>query len=964
MLHIHLFGYLRLLREGQPYRFRGLPKSAALLAYLLLHRDHPVARDHLAYLLWDDVPESEARANLRRHLHDLLRALPAGQEWLLRDTRSVQWHPDAPAWLDVAEFESLCRQPERLTEAIALYTGDLLQDLYDDWLTPERERLRALYQTTLARLMARERDSGDLIQAMFYARQLLSHDPTREDVMRDYLLMRYQSGDRAGAMELYQQFKARLAEELGVAPMPETTAVFEQIATGQVAGRTVSPPSTIQPATPPPHNLPARLTSFVGRQAELAEIVGLLGTPDSPVRLLTLTGPGGTGKTRLAIEAAAALWQQRPEQYPDGLYLVDLAEVAVPDRVAAAVAETLALGDRPELTESENLRAALGDKRMLLLLDNFDHLVEAAPLLVELLAAAPHLRLLVTSQATLHLYGEHEFPLPPLPLPDPSARPGTAELMEYPAVRLFVERLRAGQPHFELTAGNSEAVVAICRCLDGLPLALELAAGRGKLFSPAAMLTQLNQRLNFLTSQQRNVPTRHQTLRAALGWSYQLLNPAEQALFAAVALFAGPFTIEAAQWLFGDSDETGPQLSSAEVAGLLYSLVDKNMLRALPAEVEAEPHFRMLQTMREYGLEQLGQMAAADALRQRYAEYYVELAEQGRAGLQGGDQAAWLRRLRQEEGNLMAALEWLFSDPDSGRSGPLLARIAIATSRFWIVQGRVREARYYVDRALAYLPVLAPAQQVFLLNEAGNVAQTQGDYTAAEGWHEEALALARREGLAFQAANSLHFLAYAAGRQGHHQEAKSRFLECLALYRQIPEVTPLALSTLLNNLAIVHKRLGEYDEAIALLQESVALKRAIGDHLGLPSSLTNLGNILLLHGELEPAAAYYREALELRLALADRPGLLYSIQQMAALAVAQGRFRLAATLYAAGDAQHQALAIPRPIDAEADLRRDLERIGDQLSPAELADCQAAGTRLTLEEAAALALAEMPAINPL
>jgi predicted ATPase/DNA-binding SARP family transcriptional activator len=967
MLHIHLFGYLRLLVDGQPYRFQALPKTTSLLAYLLLHRDEAVTREHLAYLLWDDVPEAEARANLRRHLHDLTRALPADAGWLLRDARSVQWNPAAPVWLDIAEFERLCRDTGRLTEAIALYTGDLLQALYDDWVAPERERLRALHLATLGRLIGRERERGDLDQAQVYARQLLSQDPLREDIVRDYMLLRHERGDRAGAMQLYQQFTARLAEELGVAPMPETRAVYEQIASSQPPAPAPLPPPSLTlgaPSPEPPHNLPARLTSFVGRGEELANVCRLIGAPGSPTRLLTITGPGGTGKTRLALEAAAWLLPHRPEQFPSGLYFVGLSAVTTPERVPAAIAEALEIRGGPNLDPLDALKSALRDRQALLLLDNFEHLLDAAPVLAELLTAAPHLRLLVTSQAVLHLYGEQEYPLPPLPLPDPARLPPAEELLNYAAIRLFVERVQAVQPHFHLTGDNAAAVAEICHCLDGMPLALELAAARSKLFSPAALLGQLNQRLRFLSGQARNLPARHQTLRATIDWSYQLLAPDEQTVFTAASLFATSFSPSAAQVLFAGSLETeAGALPPLDVTGQLLSLVDKNMLRAVPATGDEEPRFRMLQTLREYGLEKLAQMEAAPTLHRRYAAYYVELAEQGKDGLRGPQQSAWMHCLREEDDNLVAALEWLGATDFAGNAF-LLARLVTAITRFWTLQGRNREVRRWLDRALAHLDLLSPPLQVALLNELGNIAVIQGDYAAAERCHEQALALARAAGDDHLVAHTLHFLASAAGRQGQYAAARPLFEESLALYRHLSPAVPAQLGALLNNLAIVHKRLGEHDAALARLEEALSVKRASGDRLGLPASLSNIGNLLILQQKPEAAVAYLREALALRQELQDRQGMLYSVNEIAALAVALGKYAQAATLYAAADGLHETMAISRTPDDQADHDRDLQTIRHFLGEAELAARQTTGSRFTIEAAGHFALAEVTGPAPL
>lgn len=965
MVYIHLFGHLRLLVDGRPHRFQGLPKVTPLLAYLLLHRETAVPRDHLAFLLWDDVPESEARANLRRHLHDLRRALPAAAEWVLSDAKSVQWNPAVPYWLDVAEFERLCADDGRLAEAITLYTGDLLQNLYEDWVTPHRDRLQALCFATLDRLIKREWAQGDLAQAMAYARQLLNRDPLREDTLRDYMLLRADSGDRAGALQLYQQFKNRLEEELGVAPMPETTAVYDELAHSHPLSASPRPPIAA-PTSSPHHNLPARLTSFVGRQEELAHVGRLLGTAESPVRLLTITGPGGTGKTRLAIEAANWLWDKHRDQFPDGLYFVGLSAIANPDLVPIAIAETLNMHGNPDLSPLDSLKAFLRDKHLLLLLDNFEHLLDAAAHIADLLTAVPHLRILVTSQAVLHLYGEQEFPLPPLPLPDPAYLPPPAELLNYAAVRLFVERLQAVQPHFKLDETNGTAVAEICHYLDGMPLALELAAARGKLFTPAAMLAQLSQRLHFLTGQARNLPTRHQTLRATIDWSYNLLTPAEQTLFAGLSLFASSFTLSAAEAVFGaqqveshvqQSPLTVHRLPFTDIPDLLLSLVDKNMLRALPSTGAEEPRLRMLQTLREYGLEKLGQLETAVSIHYAYALYHTDLAEQGKAGLRSSDQPTWVQRLRQEENNLIAALDWLFANGEAEHNGPLLVRMITALSRFWSLQGRIRELRHWLERAMSYLPDLSPDLQIVLLNEMGNVAQIQGDYVTAGETHRQALELARQLQDDTLIAHTLHFLAYAAGRQGQYEASRQLFQESLALHRRLPDIAPIQLTTLLNNLAIVHKRLGEYDEAIALLQETLNVKREIGDQIGLPASLSNLGNLLVLQGKLAEAETYLREALERRQRLQDRQGMLYSVNQAAGLAAAQERYGRATTLYAAADALHQTMAISRTADGENDQRQDMEQVRRHLDAATLAQCQASGARMTLEEAVAYALSQ-------
>lgn len=962
MLQIHLFGHLRLLVNQQSHRFATLPKTAPLLAYLLLHRDTAVPRDHLAFLLWDDVPENEARANLRRHLHDLRRALPpkSDQPWVISDGKTLQWNPAAPWWLDVAAFEQLCQDTTRLAEAITLYTGDLLTDLYEDWLAAERERLRTLYFATISGLITREQARGDLAQAIVYARQLLNHDPLREDVVRNLIVMRHESGDRAGAMQLYQQFKERLAEELGVAPMPETTTVYEAITANQPLlsyhhNQRPPTPSPLQPTftspvtTPsPPHNLPAQLTSFVGRHEELTQVCQLIGT--AATRLLTITGPGGTGKTRLALAAAHWLWQHQPDQFPDGVFFVGLSAVTNPGHVATAVAETVGAWETADRPLSDSLKEHLHTKQLLLLIDNFEHLLAAAPLVSDLLTAVPGLRILVTSQANLHLYGETEFPLAPLSLPDLNNLPPITGLMQYTAIALFVERLRAVYLGFTLTPENAHTVVEICACLDGMPLALELAAARGKLFTPVAMLAQLNNRLRFLNSQARNLPARHQTLRATIDWSYYLLEPAEQQMFGRLSLFVSSFTAEAALAVC-------PDIMAGETAVLdvISSLTDKNMIRFyLPGN--GAPRFRLLQTLREYALEKLAQTPAEADTRYRYAAYYTTLTEQAEAGLRQGDQQSWLQRMRLEDPNVMAALEWLYAHLDDPENGRLATRLITAHERFWSLQGRFREARLWFARALTCRHLLPLAEQVKLLNKAGVIAQHQGDYTAAAVLHDEALTLARQEEDTELLANTLHYLGFAAGRQGRYEEARDLLHESLSLSQELPDTLP-QITTLLNNLAIVYRRLKAYDQAIVALEKALALKRQLNDRLGLPAVLGNLSQLVAFQGDYVQARAYAQESLELRLASQDRPGMLVSLGQMADLALETGQDARATTLLAASLALRQHMSLPMTDHVQAETDAELAQLRLRLSEATYAAAWAAGEGMTLEEAVTFALAK-------
>ncbi|MCB0034814.1 MAG: tetratricopeptide repeat protein [Anaerolineales bacterium] len=937
-LNIHFLGHLRLFQEGKAYKFTVLPKAHQLLAYLLLHRETAVPRDHLAFLLWDDVPESEARANLRRHLHDLRRALPKGTEWLISDSKNIRWNVEAPIWFDVATFEELCQDNNHLSEAVVLYTGDLLTDLYDDWLIPHREQLQELYFTTMTRLINRERERGDLTQAMMYARQLLGHDPLREDVVRDLILMRHESGDRSGALQLYQQFQARLADELGVEPMPETTVVYKAILenTLSIEGRT-----EVQTVlSKPKHNLPLFPVSFLGRREELSHISEQLGQSASAVRLLTITGPGGSGKTRLAIEAAVQLREQAAALFPDGIYFVPLAELVDPDQIPAMVLQTLQINPKNQ-DPATAVREQLQNKKMLLILDNFEHLLPATQAVSQWLSRAPHLHILVTSQVPLHLYGEHELPLDPLPLPTDKVIDPT-ELLKYPAIALFVDRARAVRPDFNLTSENAAAVAEICASLDGMPLAIELAAARSKFFTPAAMCTQLQQRLHFLTGRVRDLAVRQQTLRATIDWSYNLLTPEEQTLFRSLAVFSGTFDMAAAEAI-----GTAVIPATADFYELLEALIDKNMVRQRPS---MQPTFRLLSTLREYGLEKLTQSAMTAQVNDLHGRYYRQWTEAAEMGLRTPQQKQWIEQFSYVETNVMAALRWLFHEPDHLLNCTEGALLTAALERFLILKGYLNEAYHWLQIALGYRQQLPADQQVRLLNKSGSCAQWLGKYEQAQVWHEEALQLSRKNNDKVGLAHTLHFLGNIAGRQGDYATSRELLTESLVYHRRLPDITLNQLNPLLNNLAIVERRLGNLEAAAQLLDEVIAIRRVSNDLLGLASTLNNLGTLYLFQECYDEAAALFYESLTISQTTKDQLSLIASIAHVAHWSALQNWHEQAIRLYAAVATQRQLLNTPATADVQSDQEKYLTQVHSQIDAAVYEQAWQAGSQLTLEAA--------------
>ncbi|HEV8639323.1 MAG TPA: tetratricopeptide repeat protein [Chloroflexota bacterium] len=637
-----------------------------------------------------------------------------------------------------------------------------------------------------------------------------------------------------------------------------------------------------------PQPLPRPLTSFVGREREVAAAAGqLLGTdpggrPSAPVRLLTLTGPPGTGKTRLALRLAAAL----AERFADGVFFVPLGSLTDPALVLPTIAKTLGVRETPASPLPDALERALRGRRLLLVLDNFEQLLDAAPAIGRLLAAGDGVQALVTSRERLRVYGERELHVPPLDLPNGAAASLGPDVAESPAVRLFVERARDARLDFALTEENAAAVAAICRRLDGLPLAIELAAARTRILSPAAILARLDRRLALLTGGPQDLPPRQRTLRAAIDWSYRLLDPDEQSLFRRLAVFVGGCTLEGA----------------AAVAGLdepldrLESLVAKSLLEA--RETADGPRFGMLLTVRELAREELGASGEAEAVKRRHAEHFLRLAEAGEADLRGGQrQALWLDRLEREHDNLRAALGWCVEQ----RATDLGLRLGGVLWRFWWVRGYAAEGREHLAALLRLADAPAhPAARAKVLNGAGALAADLGDSAAARGFLAESLAIRRAIGDEEGVASTLANLGTEAMRRGVTGAARAFFEESLALRRRLGPARAVAASlSQLGNVAWLEE---DYAAATALFEESLAGFEAAGSDWDVGSALGNLGFVALARGD--PAAARRRleESLELWQRLGYRRGLAMLLLGFAALSAHEGHARRALRLVGAGSA--------------------------------------------------------------
>ncbi len=700
-----------------------------------------------------------------------------------------------------------------------------------------------------------------------------------------------------------------------------------------------------------PNNLPLQPTPLVGREREIGEVAERVRSEE--VRLLTFTGPGGTGKTRLGLQAAADVL----EEFSDGVFFVALASKTEPELVASTIARALGVKESAEQPLMASLKSYLHYKHLLLVLDNFEQVLEGAPVVAELLGTCPKLKVLATSRIPLKLYGEQEYPVPPLTLPDPRLMPPLEVLTQYEAVRLFVERARAVKADFFVTNENAPAVAEICTRLDGLPLAIELAAARTRVLPPQKMLERLGNRLKLLKGGPRDLPTRQQTLRGTIDWSYELLEEEEKILFGRLSVFSGGRTLEAIEEICDPEGEL-------EALEGVESLLEKSLLR-LEEGPNGEPRFVMLETVHEYAREKLQERGEEQEIKQLHAQFFLTLAEEADPELKGPDQLEWFETLEAEHDNIRAALSWALERKDV----EVALRLGGALWWFWLMRGYHSEGRRWLEEALAIEVRGSPEVRAMALAGAGGLALEQGDldrtkevceeglellahearepsearlgllgylgwvawereeYEQAKQLFEEGLALSREMSDAWWRASSLSKLAFVSHSRGDYERATELYEQSMDLFREQGDKQGLA--NCLNNLAMMVCSQGDLGRAGKLTEEAVALQRELGTRGGVSVGLYNLGWIALLQDDLGRAADLYRESLSLSWDAGLNPIVQWALEGFACLAGAEGESERAARLWGAAQALHETKSIPRDTDflAEADARISAVRLG-------------------------------------
>ena len=716
--------------------------------------------------------------------------------------------------------------------------------------------------------------------------------------------------------------------------------IFQLVAPGV---RSAFPPlATLERA---PNNLPLQPTPLIGRDPEVEHVRQHLLDPE--IRLVTLTGPGGTGKTRLALAAAAAV----VEHFPDGVWFVDLGHLNDPAQVAPAIATVLSVKEHGGKRLAETLATYLRGRQLLLVLDNFEHVLSAAPLLEELLRGAPRLSVLVTSRVVLGMYGEQNMPVPPLALPDLDALPPLEALTRYEAIRLFVARAQAVRPDFALTPDTAPIVAEICRRLDGLPLAIELAAAQIRLLPAPALLARLRDRPErVLAGGSWSLPARQQTLRATLDWSYNLLNAQEQMLLRRLAVFAGSWMLEATAAVCNADNDL-----DIDVLDGLTALLDKSLVHSV--DKGGKPRLSMLETIREYALEQLMASGEAERLRSSHARFYLRLVASARPELaRGASQMAWHRHLDAEYDNLRAALQWLLDHQEVDAA----LEFAGGVWPFWMTRGYLSEGRRALDAVLAlagahaaqHTPELSTLY-LRVLRGAGWLASEQNDYERATALFEQALVLTREMRDTRRIAGVLVELGYVARLHGDYARAMALFEESVAI---APEAVgqrthPLTLS----NLGMLAHIQGDDTRALSNLEAALSLSRERGDNVAVAWTLAYLGQVLKDQGNAVRARTYVAEGLALFRGLGNRDGIAFALELLAGVLVLRGQALPAARLFGAADALREAIGSPLAPFDQPGYERDVERARSGLEDGAWQAAWAEGRAMTLEQVVAYAL---------
>ncbi len=972
---VRLFGGFEARVNGSPLPPLRSRREQWLLALLVLRQAKEVSRDWLAGTLWPDNTEEQALFYLRKSLSNLRRALgPEARRVLSPSLRTVRLDLSG-AYSDVAAFDQAVAAAAKsetpidaLGEAATHYRGQILPDCEEEWAVIERGLREQTYFTALERLAG----LSDAATAVRWLRLLVAADPYRESAHRSLMQALADCGDRAAVTVVHRELETLLRNDINASPSPETEALYRELRQRQTV---VSPALPTNPVDPRRH-LPVPLTDLIGRSNEIAEVLDLM----LDRRLVTLAGAGGIGKTRLSIALAEAALPR----FDHGAWFVDLSPIALSALVPRAVSKAVGIPEEPMRPIIETLVEALEPRTVLLVLDNCEHLSEACAEFAQyMLANCPNLSILATSRQPLHVTGEQVFRVPSLALP-PSERLETedddaSKLLEFEAVQLFVDRGARVSHDFQLNRRNAPDVVDICRRLDGIPLAIELAAARLRSLSVHEVCQRLDSRFRLLTSGGKAAIPRQQTLRSLIDWSFELLEEREQAILRRLAVFAGGWSLPAAEHVCD-----GEPVDESEILDLLTSLVDKSLAMADPRD--GSTRYRLLDTVRAYAFERLTEAGEAGVWRNRHMTCALAFAQEAHLELFGANEREWMDRLEVEHDNLRAAFACaLETEPESA------LQFCNALYAFWITRGYYEEGttwcRAALERAKDRVPTTSYARALHCagalalslsdypaaithlnenleilrplddwiniastLNVLGLVAREQGDYERARAFHEESLEIRRNQGEEGGISQSLFNLGRVALEQGDYASAQGLLEKSLA-FRRLKNwrrgcAMPLAC------LGEVAFEQGDYESARSLLEESVAIRRELDDRAGIAESLTRLGWIACELGEYESARTLHTESLGILRVLRLLNDIAMSLESFANLAAAQSDAVRAARLWGAAESLRERIGRHLPIGVMA---RHEAKVSAVQSEQSFDEAWEDGREMTLDQAIGYAL---------
>jgi predicted ATPase/DNA-binding SARP family transcriptional activator len=979
-LMLRLLGPTQISANGMALVFP-YEKVQALLIYLAVEAHHAHRRSALAGLFWPDQPEVAARHNLTQALWSLRRVLGNDQgNSLLRTTReTVEFSPNATCYVDLAEFNRQLASgaPQQLEQAVSLYRGDFLESLaleggiaFEEWAQLTRERLHRRVCTALEQLTEPLRLAAEPGKTLDFARRWVEIEPLNEEAQRRLMRSLADTGQRTAALVQYEHCRQLLQGELGVEPEAETVALYDALKQS----------APLRPALSMPQlHLPLPPNRLIGRDDDLDALAAALAEPAT--RLLTIIGPGGVGKTRLALQIAI----NNAHSFADGVCFVQLAALREPSQAPAALAQALELPADETRSLAEQIQRALAPRNTLLLIDNCEHLLpDLATLVAQLLAAAPRLVILATSRSPLHLSNEQRYPLAPLALPDDEQ--SAAQQFDTPAMALFVERARTVNRALTLDA---TVIGAICRALDGLPLALELAATRTRLLSPAELLTRLEHRLPLLSGGPRDLPARQQTLFATIDWSYQLLDPGQQALFRRLATFVGGWTVGAAEAISADlRDESGSTVSILDELG---ALLDASLIVEMPT-ANGEPRCTMLETINAFAHEQLvahKELAHARALHARTVALF---AAEASVGLAGAGQRTWFQRGDQERENVWAALTWC-----AEHAVGMGLKLAADLGRYWHVRGHSRAGRDWLERLLeqaqapdlprvtrdeyAYGLLVSGMLASFLseldlastrieasealyaalgneeklaatLNIHGIIAMQRRNYPLAEQFFKRSLALRRRTNQNAAIASSLSNLGAVTMMQGDGQTAHSYYEQSLALYQQVGDRANTAL--VMTRMATLLLEQQDFAEAQRHYEASHAIALELGNMSGIWQALHGLGTLWRVKKHYDEATSYFRQSIAISHEIQYLSGLVIDLFELGQIAWETGQAERATMLLAAVAALMQRSQIALHPADQLELERYLHLVRTVPEASGYEAAWAYGQTLSLEQITTIA----------